>query len=404
MSAAAALIRAEAKYLGRLAAGDKLIRLTWKQWLELRAPYPETGYTTKELTVRFRRNGYAWDAHGTVYIPKKEARGKTGFFLVHGGAGSEREFIETPDGRPGLAPILASQGFRTITVTFVGEYPPGGLWKEPVKTRQLHYLLDRKLGRKEILDRDVKRTLNVIIEGAARLTDRAMPGYDVMSYGHSAGGPVAMGLQRFLKKARVKGIVGWGSGAPKAWQREWQNWWGEMHGSVRALDHITRRTPDYFHGKGYEDPPDLTPWGGAAEYHAWATRNKSQVRMGLLDNQHSCDTEVLKAYVARTGLPLTEFNDHLRDPNPDWLAQTAVLRLVGDRDLNHWNDGNKVKDKLETFLVEKFAQRCPRASLVIVPRYGHFGYASLYNERIAYAWLWALREGYFDEAGIRSGS
>jgi hypothetical protein len=30
-----------------------------------------------------------------------------------------------------------------------------------------------------------------------------------------------------------------------------------------------------------------------------------------------------------------------------------------------------------------------------MPRYGHVGYCELHNEKIAYLWLWAYKNGYF---------
>jgi hypothetical protein len=30
-----------------------------------------------------------------------------------------------------------------------------------------------------------------------------------------------------------------------------------------------------------------------------------------------------------------------------------------------------------------------------VPKYGHYGMMEKYNERIAYTWLWAVKDGYF---------
>ena len=36
-----------------------------------------------------------------------------------------------------------------------------------------------------------------------------------------------------------------------------------------------------------------------------------------------------------------------------------------------------------------------RIHVGLVPKYTHMGHWALYNERIAYAWLWALETGYF---------
>lgn len=387
---------AERKLLDDLAKDGLLVRIGWKQWLELNPPHPQVGYKTREVTKRFRRNGYDWDIHGTLYLPDREVRPDTGFFLIHGGAGSETEFAETPDGRPGLGAILAAQGFRVLAATYPGHYPPGGLWKKPVKTRQPLYLLDRKLSAAETRDRHLKATLNVYVEGAARLIDSTMGGRRILAHGHSAGGNMVMLLHRFMEKSEIAGIAGWGSGVPYAWKSEWSRWVDKRRPRTHPMGAISRRSTQFFKGKGYVDPPALTPWGGAEEFIAWGNRCRSHMRMGLLDNQGAADIALLKAYARRTGLPEIEYLDHLHDPDPAWLARTSVLMMAGENDRVHWLQDHKTEDKLDMFIGEKFAQRTPRTRVVLVPKYGHYGFLSLHNEKIAYTWLWALKEGYFD--------
>src|SRR5690242_6513098 len=139
-----------------LRAGELLARMPWDRWLGIEAPFPVVPYSIKEVTTRFTRNGYAWDVHGRLYVPKREAVPGVAFFLTHGGAGSEMEVHETPDGRPGLAAVLASQGFRCLAATYPGHYPPGGVWTVPVPKRQPAYLLDRKLPVSEIRARNLR--------------------------------------------------------------------------------------------------------------------------------------------------------------------------------------------------------------------------------------------------------
>jgi pimeloyl-ACP methyl ester carboxylesterase len=229
----------------------------------------------------------------------------------------------------------------------------------------------------------------------ARLTDKHLAGYKVLSFGHSTGGPMAMALQRFLKKATVTGIVGWASGGPDGWSHEWSRWLGEKPPRIRPIDSMQWRSSESFRGAGYEDAREITPWGGAEEYTVWGDRFKSQMKTSLCDNQHDGNVEILKEYAKRTGLPEREFLDHLRDPDPEWLGRTSVLLLVGENDRNHWFYGKTEKQKQEVAMGEKFALRTPRTRVVLVPKYGHFGYVGLHNEKIAYAWLWALKDGFF---------
>jgi hypothetical protein len=48
------------------------------------------------------------------------------------------------------------------------------------------------------------------------------------------------------------------------------------------------------------------------------------------------------------------------------------------------------------FMGAKYAATTRGAHVVLIPRYGHVGYAELHNEKIAYLWLWAVKSGYFD--------
>ena len=49
------------KFLAGLTAGEARLPVDWEQWLQIGAPYAETGVTRKEVTTRFARNGYDWD-------------------------------------------------------------------------------------------------------------------------------------------------------------------------------------------------------------------------------------------------------------------------------------------------------------------------------------------------------
>jgi pimeloyl-ACP methyl ester carboxylesterase len=356
------------------------------------------------VTKRFRRNGYSWDIHGTLYTPEREHHPGVAIFLIHGGAGSEDEFRATPDGRPGLGAILASHGFRVLAATYPGHYPPGGVWKTPVRTRQPIYLLDRKLSPKKTKEQNLRASLNVYVQGAAELIDANLGGRKILAHGHSAGGNMVMLLHRFLKKSVITGILGWGSGVPYAWKREWSRWIDKRIPRNLPLNAVSRRSTEFFKKSGYVDPPALTPWGGAEEFIAWGNRCRSHMRMGVLDNQAAGDIDLLKSYTKLTGLPEIEYLDHLHDPDPEWLAHTNVLMMAGENDRVHWLQDHKTEDKLDSFIGEKFRQRTPRTRLVLVPKYGHYGFLSLYNEKIAYTWMWAFKEGFFGKSARRGAA
>ena len=382
--------------LAGLGSAELLLKMDWEGWLAMPAPYGETAFASREVTARYERNGYAWDIHGTLYTPEREADPGRAVVVFHGGAGSERIMDTTPDGRPGLARVLASQGFRTLAVTYPGHYPPGGVWTEPVPERMPVYLLDRDLPVKEILDRNLKCTFNTILQGAGLLADTHLPDREVLAFGHSTGGPMAAHLHRFVRRARVTGLLGFGSGGPDGWRKEWREHTGAEEYSEIPVEQISRRSPESFRAARYEDPEDLTPWGGPEEYMAWANPRRSQMKTSLCDNQHNGAVGILDRYVELTGLPREEYYDHLQDPDPEWLRNIGVLLVVGENDRGHWIRGDRLEDKREMFMGAKYAATARGAHVVFIPRYGHVGYAELYNEKIAHLWLWAVKEGFFD--------
>ena len=302
--------------LAGLGSGELLLKMDWDGWLAMPAPYGEVAFTTREVTARYERNGYEWDIHGTLYTPDREADPGRAVVVFHGGAGSERIMDLTPDGRPGLARVLASQGFLTLAVTYPGHYPPGGVWTEPVPERMPVYLLDRELPVREILDRNLKCTFNTILQGAGLLTDEHLADRDVLAFGHSTGGPMAAHLYRFVQRARVTGLLGFGSGGPDGWRKEWRDRTGAEEYSEVPVEQISRRSPESFRAARYEDPEDLTPWGGPDEYMAWANPMRSQMKTSLCDNQHNGAVGILDRYVELTGLPREEYYDHLAGPRP----------------------------------------------------------------------------------------
>jgi pimeloyl-ACP methyl ester carboxylesterase len=385
-----------AEYLKALGSRKILFKLSWEEWFSIGAPYPQVDFTAREATVRFSRNGYDWDMHGSVYTPQNELNPQRAFVFFHGGAGSEAIMDVTPDGRQGLARVVASQGYKVLSLTYPGHYPPGGIWNTPVAERMPIYLMDRELPREEILDRNLKCTFNTILQGAGLLTDKHLAGRQILGFGHSTGGPMAAHLTRFTKKTRVIGLVGFGSGGPDGWRKEWREKTGAEKNREIALDKVSRRSPETFRQSGYADPEDLTPWGGPEEYIQLASKMRSQMKTSLCDNQHNGAVGILEEYAKRTGLPREEYLDHLQDPDPEWLKTIRVLLIVGENDKGHWINGKNLEDKREMFIGAKYAARTRGAHVVLIPRYGHVGYAELHNEKIAYLWLWALKSGYFD--------
>ena len=202
------------KMLNGLMGADVLVRLDWDEWLSVNPANEETPFTHREVMTRYERNGYAWDIHGSLYTPDREVDSGLAFVFFHGGADSESVFDLTPDGRPGQARVLASQGFTVLSITYPGHYPPGGRWQKPIPARQPIYLLDRDLPIEEVLDRNLKCTFNTILQGAGQLVSQELTGRDLLVWGHSTGGPMAAALQQFTPGNKVIGLPSFGTGGP----------------------------------------------------------------------------------------------------------------------------------------------------------------------------------------------
>ena len=385
------------RYLDGLSEKGLLIRIDWADFVAFSPPYENIFFSSDEVSVRFNRNGYDWDMHGLFYTPEKETDPGRAFVIFHGGACSEKSMDLTPDGRPGLARVIAAQGFKVLTLTYPGHYPPGGMWKVPVPERMPQYLLDRELPQEEIIDRNMRCTFNTILQGAGLLTDKHFAGHEVLAFGHSTGGPMAAHLHRFCQKAKIIGLVGFGSGGPDGWRKEWRDKTGAEPYREIPLDIISRRSVASFINSRYADPADLTPWGGPEDHVRLVENIRSQMKTSLCDNQHNAAVGILEEYVKRTGLPREEYFDHLQEPNPDWLKTIRALLVVGENDNGHWICGESLEDKREMFMGAKYAAYTRGAHVVLIPRIGHVGYTELHNEKIAYLWLWAFKAGYFNK-------
>ena len=385
------------KLLSSLTAPELLTKFSWQEWQDIDPPYPETDFARLNVFSRYHRNGYAWDIHGILYTPDAEIDKSIAIVIFHGGAGSAIAKDITPDGRPGIAPVLASQGFTVLSITYTGHYPPGGVWTVPVAERKPYYLMDQQLSDEEILDRNRKCTFNTIVQGAGQLVDEHLGGRKILAYGHSTGGPMAALLYKFIGRAEVIGLLGFGSGGPDGWRKQWLDQYDQPQ-KEKPVDFISRRSAQSFKDSGYDKSPDLVcPWGGAEEFMAEYDPIRSHFKLALCDNQHRGALAKLEEYHQLTGLPRAEYFDHLDDPDESWLKSIGVLLLVGENDRSHWTIGESDDDRCEPFIGNKYRQYTERAHIALIPHYSHYGIMELYNEKIPFTWLWAYKSGYFQK-------
>lgn len=177
------------KYLSFLGGGELLAQLDWQTFIEINAPYADTDFSEREVEARYHRNGYDWDIHGTWYMPRQPRVPGYAFVLIHGGGVNELDFQVTPDGRPGLARVLAAQGFQVLTPSYPGLWAPGGQWLAPAPERKPFYLLDRELSDDETRDRLHKATYPVYMQGFAALVENICPATSSWRWGTLQAAP-----------------------------------------------------------------------------------------------------------------------------------------------------------------------------------------------------------------------
>ncbi len=393
------------KYLALIEGHEPFIELDWHMYTEIDAPYAATGFSKKELQVRYRRNGYDWDMHGTLYVPARQTLPGYSFVLIHGGGVNELDFQATPDGRPGLAAVLAAQGFQVLTPSYPGLWPRGGKWRAPITERKPFYLLDRDIGEEECRDRLLKATYQVYMQGISGLVEQHLGGHKLFPMGHSTGGPMAVDLHMYLKTAKVAGIVGWGSGACDKWILDWRHSLGlppvglfDAH-KQRPIGGVLYRTVDEFRNlSGFEDAPELTPWGRMEQVFELGRETTPLFNPDLQVTSHHGDVGRLAEYQKATSLPMEEYVAHLGEPDARFLAGIKALLMVGENDRNHWMRGGKRWDgRQDGYMVKRYTETAKGAHLVRVPAYTHMGHWALHNEKLVYLWLWAIKSGYFGD-------
>jgi pimeloyl-ACP methyl ester carboxylesterase len=398
--------RAVECYQSFLGGGGLLIQLDWQQYLDIDAPYAKTDFSEREVEARYHRNGYDWDIHGTLYIPRHQRLPGYAFVLIHGGGVNELDFQVTPDGRPGLARVLAAQGFQVLTPSYPGLWAPGGKWKAPVAERKPFYLFDRELSDDETQDRLRKATYHVYMQGFAALVEKCLPNHKLFTLGHSTGGPMAVNLYEYLSTAKVIGIVGWGSGACEKWLLQWREKTGQppipvgppRTAAESGLGSIIYRSVEDNRHFGYEDIPELTPWGRLEQRFELVEETTPMFNADLQVISHQGNTQRLEEYREATGLPREEYIGREKDPDPDFLRSIKVLLVVGENDKHHAKLGaERLEDRMEGFVTKLYAETTKGARLVWIPKYTHMGHWALHNEKIVYLWLWAIESGYFGE-------
>lgn len=366
-------------FLRFLRGNDLLLTLSWDEYMRIDAPPPNTEYSIQDVTARYSRNGYDWDIHGTLYTPEKEVVPGNAILMVHGGGVNESTFNKAPHRRPGWARIVASQGFKVLTVSYPGLWPPKGVWPKDAEERTPIFLFDKEISPEELKDRILKYTFNLVVQGIATLVDQSLSGSNILAFGHSIGARLVVDLWRFMRRTKVTGILGFESLGPKIWEDELQ----EME---------YKRT-------GTERPKEVKPT--LEELTRFRTflpeTHEPRIFLPILRTP----TE-LEECVRLSGLPREEYFDNTLTKEPDrcWLGIIKVLLLIGENDQrparSYWPKDQPLEYRPAYYLAKKFSETTRVTHLVIIPRYTHTGHLEPHSEKMTYLWLWAIKSGYFE--------
>ena len=366
-------------FLSFLKGEDLMLKLSWDEYLKIEPPFPKTQYSVQEVTSRYSRNGYEWDIHGKLYTPEKEVIPKNAIIMVHGGAVNESTFDKAPKNRPGWARVVASQGFKVLTVSYPGLWPPGGVWSKSAEERTPIFLLDRDISSRELKDRILKYTFNLVVQGIAALVDQNLSGSNILVFGHSIGARLVVDLWKFTKNAKVTGILGFSSLGPKRWEDELNE---------TLFQRTDVETPR-------EEKPTLEK---LTRYQTILPQTqKPRIFLPILRTPAE-----LEECVKISGLPREEYFDNTltREPDRMWLKSIRVLLLFGENDTfprerAYWPQDRLLYYRPAYYVSKKFFEATSGTRLVIVPKFTHTGHLEPHSEMMTYLWLWAIKAGYF---------
>lgn len=367
------------KFLDFLKGRELLLELTLDEYLSVKTPFPETKYSTREVTSRYYRNGYDWDIHGTLYTPERESIPGISILMVHGSGVNESTFDKTPNGRAGWARVIASHGFKVLSVSYPGQWLPESMRKKPSEDRTPSFLFDREIGADELRERMLRYTFSLVAQGITTLAEQNLVGSNMIAFGHSLGGRLIIELFKFLKKGKIVGILGYGSHGPAVWGNQLQDRLREKRG-----EKLEERKPTFEELTSFRR---LLPGFREPRIYMPVIRSVSE----------------LEECAKITGLPREEYLDSTltKEPDPVWLRNIKVLFMVGENDsglrtaIAHWPKDQPLEDRPAYYFAKKFAASTLGAHLVVIPNHTHFGHLEDGGEKIVYLWFWAIKCGYF---------
>ncbi|MDF1553648.1 MAG: hypothetical protein P1P84_11330 [Deferrisomatales bacterium] len=360
------------------------------------APPEVLGYRAIWCATRYVHYGLPWDITGLRLESRDPGAGSRPWIvLVHGGSANFYEFFVTPRNAPGLGQFLA-QRQNVLLVTIPGNYRPGG-WTQCAEARAPQYLLDQDLPPEEVALRNAVYTNALVFAGLKDLIREHLDG-DVLVVGHSTGGELA-----FLAAGdgdlgpRCGGrFLGWGSGGPSHWRRDWERATGRRERKLRELaayplvSRLRTRGAAEYARSGYVG--ELNPCDGAtdlersADWLAREARRRPNFKQVLQDVEHGAVVELRERFEGelRTAIAVApgamDGEAVVRDllaPAPEPVVPWARMAwVVGRADRGHWNEGAEHLAR-ERFVRDRFATSWPGVSakvLLIDAPLTHYGH------------------------------
>lgn len=361
-------------------------------------PIERLGYKAQWIPLRYPYYGLDWDITGLKLESLHPGANRLPWMvIIHGGSANFYEFFVTPLNEAGLGQYLA-QRMNVMLCSIPGNFKYGG-WVEPSSNRRAQYLLDREIPEEEAKVRNSVYTMKMVFEGLKQLVTKETRG-DILLVGHSTGGDLA-----FLAMADPdmafrlkKRFLGWGSGGPSMFRREWEQSskkWGEKLKTLTDYPKIwklrTRNASEYV-DSGYIGP--FNPCGGpgkesiqTAKYWFFLEeRRRPNFKQVLQDLEHSGAIELrekieteMKEGLSFTHLPIEakKISEDLfsTDQSPV-VGYDKMVWTVGKWDKGHWHKTDITKAR-ELKMANQFRQRNPKAEIRVLTfdlpmtHYGH---------------------------------
>jgi hypothetical protein len=327
-------------------------------------------------------------------LPSESESGLPTLAIINGGSANWYEFFLDPLNQAGLGQYLA-QRIPVILITIPGNYTLGGWTETNFKARIPGYLIGKPVSTEDARIRNAVFTFSLVAEGVRQLLERVTTG-PLLILGHSTAGELQFRLNNSSLNSRLGGrSIGWGTGAPGALVREYDEKFGIRadrlagRGRYPRVDLLRSRDPEDYVSSNYIGPWNPLPEGSPLEVAKAWFRNESRRRpqfkqtlqdmeqKGFVEHRAQLEEEIRDALAGnRYGVRPNEVIDDLYSKSiPCLNGYQKMAWVVGKLDDQHWNRSSEKAREL--FYARRFRQENPTAAIRILlidaplTHYGH---------------------------------